>query len=275
MPVTLEIPATEASRLAALRRRTLQVLEVAAPGDVLSRRFDLAIVWLIALNVLAMVIETLPGVGSAYGGFFGAFEIFSVVIFTGEYMLRLWSAKEDPRYSGRAGRARFAATPMALVDLLAVLPFWLPFLGVDLRVLRSLRLFRVFRIAKLSRYSAALQMMGRVAVAKKEELVVTASLGAALLLLASSLIYFAENAAQPEVFSSIPAAMWWGVATLTTVGYGDAVPVTAAGQILASAIAILGIGMFALPTGILGAALVEEMQHREHPAECPHCGGNL
>jgi voltage-gated potassium channel len=259
---------------ARLKRRTLEILEVATPGDILSRIFDVALLSLIVLNVVAMVLESISSIGLAYAGAFRGFEVFSVVVFTAEYALRLWSCAADPRFAKRGGRARFASQPMSVIDLLAVLPFWLPFVGVDLRVLRTLRLFRIFHIAKLGRYSVAMQLLGTVAYARRAELAVTGAMGAVLLLLASTLMYFAEGAAQPGVFSSIPASMWWAITTLTTVGYGDVVPVTATGHVLAAVIAVTGIGMFALPTGILGAAFTEEIQARrsQEAGRCPHCG---
>lgn len=199
-----------------------------------------------------------------------------MLIFSVEYVLRLWSCVEKHEYSRPVvGRLRFAATPMALIDLTVILPFYLPFMGVDLRAMRVVRIMRVFRIAKLGRYSESLQILQRVVKAKKEHLADTVFILLVLLVMASSLMYFAEYKVQPEKFSSIPAAMWWAVATLTTVGYGDIYPVTTVGKILASVISVLGIGMFALPTGILGAGFVEEREQRRSHVRCPHCGKEL
>jgi len=261
----------------ALQRRVHEILEVAAKGDRVSRAFDIFIVSLIALNIIALVLETVDSIYRQCPVLFDVFEVVSVVIFSVEYVFRVWSCTCDSRYSSPVtGRLRFAVTPLAMIDLLAVLPFYLPFLGLDLRFFRAVRLFRLFRIAKLGRYSRAVRTLGRVVVAKKEELAVTLFVLFLLLLMASCLLYFVERDAQPEAFSSIPAAMWWAVATLTTVGYGDVCPVTVAGKIIAAIVAILGIGMFALPTGILGAGFVEEMQNQRRPAKtCPHCGKEL
>ena len=232
---------------------------------------------LIALNVAGIVLQTVPTLNTAFRPQFVAFEILSVLAFTVEYVLRVWSAPASTRYQGSvSGRIRFMLSPMGLVDLLAVLPFWLPFLGVDLRFLRALRLLRIFRVFKLQRYSRALQMIGKVAVATRAQLAISLAVVLILLLISSSLMYLAEHRAQPEVFSSIPASMWWAVATLTTVGYGDVYPITPIGRLLGSAVAILGIGMFALPTSILGAAFVEELRGAESTQvqiiTCPHCG---
>jgi voltage-gated potassium channel len=168
------------------------------------------------------------------------------------------------------GRVRFVLSPMALVDLLSILPLLIPALGIDLRSARVLRLFRVVRVAKLARYSRTLRLFGHVFRERAPELVVVLALLATLLLLTSSLMYYAENAAQPDVFSSIPATLWWAIATLTTVGYGDVYPVTGLGKLLAGVICVLGIGMFALPTSILGAAFSRQLE--EAPRRCPHCG---
>jgi voltage-gated potassium channel len=258
-----------------LRSRVYDILE-RAPADPFGRAVGSALVLLITINVAAMVLGTVAGFGDTAYRVFDSIERVSLVIFTLEYAVRLWSATASPRFQGAIrGRARYARTPMAIIDLLAIAPFWLPVLGVDLRGLRVIRLFRLFRLAKLVRYSAALQTFARVFAAKKEELVVTFSVGGAVLLVGSSLIYFAENAAQPEVFGSIPHAMWWGIATLSTVGYGDVFPITVAGRVLAALVAVVGIGMFALPAGVLGAAFLDEMQSRKPRGCCPHCGKDL
>lgn len=269
---------------APMRRRTWQILDVAGPGDRPSALFDIAIRALIALNVIAVILETVPAIQAAAGSFFLAFEIFSVVVFTLEYLGRVWSCVEVPAYRAPVrGRLRFALTPLALIDLLAVLPSLLPMLGLDLRILRGVRLFRLFRILKLTRYSRSLRAMGRVFRRSREELVITLSAVALVLLVASSIMYYAEHAAQPEKFSSIPAAMWWGVVTLTTLGYGDVYPITPFGRLMGGVFAIAGILLIALPTAILGAAFVEEMRtggpespgDRPPGGRCPTCGRDL
>jgi len=264
-----------------IRRRVYEILEVAEEGDRTSRAFDLFIVCLIALNVLALVIATVPAF-SPLSGAFRAFEAVSVVIFSLEYVLRMWSCPErtGETHPGRQ-RLRFAGSGMMLVDLFAILPFYItlavPGAAVlDLRFLRAVRLMRIFRLFKLGRYSTAMKVLGRALKAKKEELGVAVFVVLILLILASSLMYFVENPAQPDVFPSIPAAMWWGVATLTTVGYGDVVPVTFLGKVLGSIVALLGIGLFALPAGILAGGFAAEVQRRkEADARCPHCGRKL
>ena len=253
-----------------LRSRVWEILEPARKGDVVSHVFDLAMATLIALNVVALVIGTVPEIEARFGSPLRLFEIVSLAIFTIEYVARFWSSASDPRFRGSGGRLRWARTPLAIIDFLAVAPFLIPSTSLDLRFLRALRLFRVLRIAKLARYSEALQLLGRVAARKRGEIGVTFAVLVMLLLISSSLMYFAENEAQPEAFRSIPRAFWWGIVTLTTVGYGDVYPVTAVGKLIGAVVALLGIGLFALPAGILGSGFIEEMGRAKDI--CPHCG---
>ncbi|MEN6578580.1 MAG: ion transporter [Phycisphaerales bacterium] len=261
------------------RRRTREIMAHGQAIDTPSRVFDTFIVGLILLNVAAMVIESVEHIRLLVPTWFTAFEYFSVAVFSVEYVLRIWSSVEDPAYAKPfLGRLRFAIAPLAMVDLAAVLPFYLPFLGVDLRVLRMFRLFRVMRImrvAKLARYSDSLQMLLRVVKSRRDQLLGAVFILLILLIVAASLMYYAEHEAQPKVFSSIPAAMWWAAVTLTTVGYGDAYPITPIGKVMASMTAILGIGMFALPTAVLGAGFLEELASHKKTQCCPHCGKEI
>lgn len=262
-----------------VRGRVREIVNHSKAGDTTSRAFDAFIVTLILLNVVAMVIESVKRVYDTIPTWFIAFEYFSVIIFTVEYSARLWTCVEDPQYSRPVlGRIRFALTPLAIVDMLAVLPFYLPFLSVDLRVLRMFRLLRIMRlmrVAKLARYSESLQMLARVLRAKREQLISAVSILLIVLVVAATLAFYAENKAQPKAFSSIPAAMWWAAVTLTTVGYGDIFPITIPGKFLGALIAMLGIGMFALPTAILGAGFLEDLEQRKKPHQCPHCGKEI
>ncbi len=243
--------------------RVQEILETAQEDDRASRAFDIFIITLISLNVVAVVLETVAGIRESAGAFFFWFETVSIAVFTFEYVLRIWSCTVVSGHaSPLVGRVRYALRPMLLIDLLAIAPAYLTMLPIDLRFLRALRVLRVFRLLKLHRYSVALQTLSRVLVGKKEELVITLFTLLLLLLISSSLMYYAEHDAQPNVFTSIPAAMWWGVATLATVGYGDVYPITPLGKLLAGVVAVLGIGMFALPAGILGGAFVEQLSKR-------------
>ncbi|ODB85679.1 hypothetical protein A3194_12670 [Candidatus Thiodiazotropha endoloripes] len=243
-----------------------------------SRVVTVFLVGLIILNVIAVIIESVDGIYIVYKSWFDAFEIFSVAIFTLEYVLRLWACTILPAYNHpMTGRLRFAFTPLALVDLFAILPSLLTWGGIDLRTLRVVRLARIARIAKLGHYSKALKLMGHVIHNKSHELAISLILMLFMLILASSLMYVVEQEHQPEAFSSIPSTMWWAVATLTTVGYGDVTPVTAVGKVLGAIIAIIGIGLFALPAGIVAAGFVEihEKNFNKQLSHCPHCGKAL
>lgn len=246
------------------RERILKTIDKGDETDVVSRRFDIFIMTLIVLNVIAVIIETVESIQTEYASFFYYFEIFSVVVFSIEYIIRLWTCTVIMKYEHPFwGRVKYIFSPVAIIDLLAILPFYLPFfIAVDARSLRVLRLFRLMRIFKLGRYSMAFQMIVRVVKNRKEELMITFTMVVVLLILSSSLMYYIENEAQPDVFTSIPATMWWGVATLTTVGYGDVYPITPLGKLLGAFIAILGIGVFALPAGIIASSFESEINQR-------------
>ncbi|MDT0648112.1 ion transporter [Zunongwangia sp. F260] len=260
-----------------MKRKIYKILAISKHSGDPSWYFDIFIISLIFLNIAAIILESVAPLKHKYQEQFFLFEVFSVVIFTVEYLLRLWTANLEPKFSQPiVGRIKFAFSPLAMIDLLAILPFFLPFLGVDLRLLRMLRMFRIFRLFKIARYLKALKLMKRVLDKKKEELMISLIFTIFLLLMASTLMYYIENEAQPENFSSIPETMWWGIATLTTVGYGDIYPITGYGQFLGGVIAIIGIGLFALPTGILAAGFSEEISSGERKAEsCPTCAQQL
>lgn len=232
---------------------------------------DTGIMILIVGNVIAVILETVDPLYTAYGYEFYLFEVVSVAIFSVEYLGRLWAATEHPEYSNPIrGRLRFALSPYMLIDLIAILPFFLGFL-VDFRFLRAIRLLRFLRLFKLARYTESITLFATVLRKKKEDLVVTSTIGGVLLLLASSLMYFAERNAQPDAFGNIPEALWWGVVTLTTVGYGDVHPETVLGKVIGAAVAVIGIGLFALPASILASGFMEVATEDPEYA-CPHCG---
>ena len=259
-----------------VRERVYHFIE---PSYEPGRIVDVAIILLILLNIVALILETVEPIYNLNRFAFDLFEDFSLAVFTIEYVVRLWAITANPRFSRPvAGRIRFALTPLALIDLLAILPLLLPPPSVDARFIRVVRVLRIFRVLKLVRYFRALRLLGQVIADRKEELVSIFLVLLILLAISSSLMYLVEHEDQPEVFTSIPATMWWSIVTLTTVGYGDTYPITALGQTIAAIIAILGIGMFALPAGILGAGFVEALAaHRSDDPKnhCPHCGKPL
>lgn len=260
-----------------LQRRVFQILEEPLPGDSVSRIVQGLLVTIICVNVAAMMLSSVQSLAAAYAPWFWAIEVFSVVVFSVEYILRLWAVTQGSRF-GRPvlGRLRYAATPLALVDLVAVLPFYLPMLlPVNLLFIRVLRLLRLARLLKIGRYSESLRTVGWVLSERKGELVAALMVLLVLLVLTSSLMYQVEHEAQPQVFASVFDAMWWAAATLTTVGYGDVYPITPLGKVLGGAVAILGIGLFALPAGILGSGFVERLRRKNGNRLCPHCGKDL
>ncbi len=247
-----------------LKERIGRILDPNYTEDFISRIGKKFIMSLIFFNVLAVILETVPNLWEKYSSFFEVFEITSVFIFTIEYSLRIWTCDQN-KHNGVKGKLKFALTPMAIIDLLAILPFYLPFLiPYDLRFIRILRLVRIFRLLKLAKYSQSLKLLEKVFFNKKEELIITLTIAVILLVLASSTIYFIENEAQPGVFSSIPAAMWWSIGATTRLGAGSMNPVTNIGMIVGSLIALLGLGVFALPAGILASGLIEEMQTKKN-----------
>ncbi|MDW5564223.1 MAG: ion transporter [Methanomassiliicoccus sp.] len=224
---------------------------------------------LIVISILSVVLESVQSIYSQYREYFVASEIIIVIIFTIEYALRLWSCTEDGRYQRPiVGRLRYASTIFAIIDLAAILPFYLPFfVAFDARFLRVLRLIRFIRVAKLARYSESAGLMTRVIRREKESLLFTFFLIIVLMVFASCLMFQAENEVQPEKFGSIPDTMWWAIATITTVGYGDVVPITPIGKVLGAFIAILGVGMVAMPAGIIVSGYIEEMKAEDEEKE--------
>ena len=226
---------------------------------------DVILSVLIVLNVLATSIESIDTVEQAYSKFFDAFEWFSVAIFSVEYMARLWSAPErkDLESSTAASkRLRYAFSLMGLIDLLVLIPFFIRLFVpiIDLRWMRILRLFWLF---KFSHFSPALDLFSKALYEERKGLMSTIYLLLIVLSLSSSTIYFAENKAQPEIFHSIPEALWWSVMTLTTVGYGDAVPITLLGRVIGMFTAFLGVCTFAMLTSILANGLYNQAEHRK------------
>ena len=237
------------------------------------------IIILIILNIMAVMLETVPSIHEPYKEFFRIFDLVSVIIFTIEYVLRVWSSNHDPRYRHSVhGRLRYMISTDALIDLFAILPFYLHvFIGFDLRVLRIFRLLRFLRLFRLTAYMRSAQMVKNVFKTRANELKLSLVLILFFIIMASCLLYFAEHRAQPTVFSSIPATIWWAVVTATSVGYGDMVPITVLGKTLTGIISLSGLAVFALPAGIITAGFLEEMRKMKNTKThvCPHCGKSL
>ena len=261
------------------RRRLYLTLEPSEKGGVIERIFEFILISIITLNIFAIIFESVEIIKINYGDHFRGFEVFSIIFFTVEYIARVYSIVEHPKFRHPVwGRLRYMQTPMAVIDLLAFVPFYLTFIG-DLRFLRIFRLMGLFRLFKIARYLNALKIFKRVLAERKEQLVLSFLFILFVLVLISFFMFYAERDAQPDKFTSIPATMWWGISTLTTVGYGDMVPITDLGKFLGGLFAIAGVGLLALPAGILSSGFYEMLHTRESETvnnnKCPHCGKDL
>lgn len=222
-----------------------------------SKVFDISIQILIVLSIITFSIETIPTLSPQTRAYLSVFELFSVVVFTIEYLIRLYVADKKLAY---------VFSFYGIIDLLAILPFYLS-LTFDMRAIKAFRIFRLFRLLKLSRYSKAMSKFQKAMYRSREEFVLFFILTIILFYLASIGIYYFENAAQPKIFSSVFDAMWWSVATLTTVGYGDVYPVTVGGKIFTAIILLIGLGVVGIPAGIVSSALTE-VTNEEHDSAC-------
>jgi voltage-gated potassium channel len=253
------------TELSGLRRRVYEILEN-DPDQPAGRLLGRLLVGLIIANVVAIILHSVSSIGARYGAWFQLFEWLSILVFTIEYGARVWSAVEGGYgRHGIRGRLRYMASPLLLIDLLAILPFYLSFLlPVDLRFMRVFRLLLIF---KLTRYHPSMSLLGRVVRDEAGPIAAALFILATLLVAAASFAYLAEHEAQPLVFASIPDAMWWAIVTMTTVGYGDMVPVTTLGKVIGGVIAVIGLGMVALPAGLLAAGFSEQLHQRKRAFE--------
>lgn len=215
---------------------------------------------LILFSLVVFTLETEPVVTEQFGPIITAINLIIAVIFAIEYGVRVWSCGVDPDYTGFKGRLKFIISPMAVIDLIAFLPSFVLMGSTNAYWVRILRVFRLLRILKLGRYSKSIRVLGQVFKEGWREIVVSIGFALFFIFLSAVCLYFIEGPAQPEEFGSIPRTLWWSVATLTTVGYGDVYPITALGKVFASIIALLGIGVVALPTGILTSRFLEEQR---------------
>jgi len=253
------------------RARVYRLLETPGSERFSGRAVTLFLTVLILANVAVAVLQSVERLADRYAFEFAAFEGFSLAVFVIEYFARVWCAGVNPNYSGFGGTLRFMLQPLMLIDAIATFPS-LIFPAIDFRALRLLRVFRLLRGLKLVRYSKGLQIIIAVFRERRTQLFLCVAFVGALVVLSSSVVYYAENEAQPDKFSSIPAAMWWSVCALTTVGYGDVVPVTDVGRFLAAILSLLGMGLFALPAGILAAGFSDQMDAARDTKNCRHCG---
>lgn len=248
-----------------LKQKAAALLESSGPYQKAGRFLDIFLITLITINVIAIVLESVASLAEQYYATFLAIEIGSVAIFTIEYLCRLWCCVEKIEYKEQSksnlnARLKYALSPLALIDLLAIAPSLLMvFFSFDLRFLRVVRLLRIF---KLTRYSKAMQLLLAAFREESSSLMAAFFIMSVVLIMASCGIYLIEHDVQPDKFGSIPQAMWWSMATLTTVGYGDVVPITPLGQLFGGVITMLSMGMVAIPTGLLASSFGEQLRKR-------------
>ncbi len=256
------------------RKQLYLILDPGTRGGLTERIFEILLIAIIVLNIVAIILESVPSMEAQYHNLFNNFELFSVTFFTVEYIARMYCIVENSKFRDPLyGRIRYAGTAMAIVDLLAFMPFYLTFLPIDLRFLRIFRLMALFRMFKITRYMQAMIIFKKVIAERKEQLVLSFIFIIFILIIISFFMYLVEREAQPDKFGSIPEAMWWGMATLTTVGYGDSVPITPMGKVLGGLFAIAGVAFLALPAGILSSGFFELLHKPKGKSHvCPHCG---
>lgn len=265
------------------RARLFAILHRPDPGNPWARRVNYVLVALIVLNALSVALESVADIAQPWRDEFRALEIGSTALFAVEYLARLWVCVEQQRLRHPVwGRLRYALQPLPLLDLIVVVTF---FSAWDLRFLRVMRLVRLLKVLRLYEFEAALDRLAVSLRRRRQLLWVSVALMLVCVYASSALLYQAEHRAQPQVFTSIPATFWWACETFTTIGYGDMAPVTPLGRWFVGLVAVFGIGVFALPTAIVTAAIIESSAPHEpgtdhahkaadghDPAVCPTCG---
>lgn len=252
---------------------------------------DSFLIFLVVVSVVVAFMNTFE-LSSQFKGTLSVLEIIFVVLFTVEYIIRMWTAElMYPTLSPWKSRLKYAVSGMAIIDLLSILPFYLPIFGISVGTLKVIKLVRLLRVFKINRYTNSLSLIGRVLKTRASQLVSSIIVIVVLIFIAAMLMYDVEHAAQPDKFNNALSAMWWAMSTITTVGYGDIYPITSVGRILSAVITFLGIGLTAIPTGIVSAGFIEQSQlavrqkrsadkeRSEHNGSdmnyCPHCGRPL
>jgi voltage-gated potassium channel len=250
-------------------------------NDLLSKIIDSIIIFFILINVLIIILDTFDNIRQYFEKYYQYIEIVSLIIFTLEYFLRIWtSVYIYPELQPKQARIKYIFSIKALIDLVSLLPFYLLLININIQILRLLRLVRILSILKMNRYSKSISTVGQVFKNKAAQLLSSFFVVILLIIFSSVLMYFIEHDAQPGVFDNAFSGLWWAIATLTTVGYGDIYPITIFGKILGTFIAMLGIGLVAVPTGIISAGFVEQIKTKNENKDndksyCPYCGKKL
>lgn len=256
--------------MASIRQKLYQQLSITAwPEEGLSPA-NKAIAGIIVLSIIIVTLATEPTIYEPWKEQIIAIDFVIGILFAVEYILRIWVAGEEPEYKGLVGRLKYAFTLRALLDLVAVLPFFLGFVGGDIFILRLFRLVRIYTLAKLGDFSIALKHIKDAVKERYMELFLAFMLAMIVLLISSTIMFLVEGPIQPDKFGSIPRALWWGVATLTTIGYGDIYPKSALGKFCCSLTCLAAIGLIAMPTGIMAAAFSDAFQRHKKSLSDKH-----
>ncbi|MFZ6655768.1 ion transporter [Undibacterium sp. TJN19] len=254
------------------RARLFHILHKPSRSNAATRYINYFLAAAILINCAAVALETVPTIEEPNKLFFHFLEVFSTSLFIVEYLLRVWVCVEQERFANPiTGRIRYALQPLPLLDLLVILTFWAPW---DFRFLRIFRLTRLLRVLNLEELDHSFKSISHALARRKHLLIVSILMMVITAYCFAALLYVVEHQAQPDKFSSIPETLWWAIVTLTTIGYGDITPVTPMGKFLSGGIVLIGIGIFALPTAIMTAAILEAGADRQKK-DCPHCGMEL
>ncbi len=234
---------------------------------------------LILISIINLMLMSVPEFQEKYGYIFTIVRNIVMPIFIVEYILRLYASGYLDEYKGLKGKLRYAITPYAIIDLLSILPYLLINMGFNSSFIRSLRLLRVFRLLRVRKYAIFIQLMKKIMNNIKEELIVLLFFAFVMLIILSFVVYDLEHEAQPEIFTNIFQTMWWSVATLTTVGYGDMFPITTVGKIITAIISIMGIGFIAIPGGMFASEFISEIKRERYEGDdknkkCLKCGSD-
>lgn len=273
--MSLSAPAEIAEHRMSLRRFVSNLLLTHSIESRTEFAVRMSIGVLIVLSVTAVILDTEP-MFRQYHAIFRVIEYTAAIVFTIEYLLKFWSSVEIPKFAKPVtGRLRYSVSFFALVDLLAIAPFFLVESGLEVFLsFRALMLLRIVRILKFRQYSKSMGLILHVLRHKRKDIVMSMFIVTVLLVISSSIMYYVEHTAQPEAFKSIPRAMWWGVATLLTIGYGDIYPITPIGKICTAIISMLGVSIVAIPPGIIVSGFIE-MLHKREKLVCQNCGHEM
>ena len=251
------------------KKRAFEIIEIAAPGDHISRIYDFAGLFAIVLNLAVSMLLTFDSISNVYGSLLMDLEAITVAFFALDYVLRVWTSHFlRPDHSAPKALWKYVTSFSGLVDILSFLPYYLPiFFPSGVVAFRMLRVLRIFRLFRINAYYDSLNVITAVITSKRPQLISSVYIIVVLMLASSLCMYSLEHTAQPDVFANAFSGVWWSVSTLLTVGYGDIYPVTTAGKIMGIFLTTLGVGMVAIPTGIISAGFVEQHSRLKRMSE--------